>query len=64
MATKKQLVSQEAQEVIHSLIEAVDKCIIDDIRHARFDAAKRDQLLDQLDVLEKVRERLNVRTES
>jgi hypothetical protein len=51
-------VSDECAQLIHSLIMAVDKCIIDDIRHR---PESRDALLDQLDVLEKVRERLNVR---
>ena len=51
-------VSEEAQELIHSLIHSVDKCIIQDIRS---NAAGREALLLQLDVLEKVRERLIVR---
>jgi len=54
-------VSEEAQEVIHSLIADVDKCIIDSIRQERDNPARRDTLLNELDVLEKVRERLNVR---
>ena len=54
----KQPVSEEAQELIHNLIDSVDKCIISDIRS---NAAGREALLLQLDVLEKVRERLIVR---
>lgn len=54
----KQPVSEETQELIHNLIDSVDKCIIADIRS---NAAGREALLLQLDVLEKVRERLIVR---
>ena len=54
-------VSEEAQEVIHSLIDDVDKCIIDDIRSQTGNPARRDELLTQLDVLELMRERFNVR---
>ena len=54
----KQPVSEETQELIHNLIDSVDKCIIGDIRS---NAAGREALLLQLDVLEKVRERLIVR---
>ena len=54
----KQQVSDEAEELIHSLIDSVDKCIISDIRT---NTAGREALLLQLDVLEKVRERLIVR---
>ena len=54
----KQPVSEETQELIHNLIDSVDKCIISDIRS---NAAGREALLLQLDVLEKVRERLIVR---
>ena len=54
----KQPISEETEELIHSLIDSVDKCIISDIRT---NAAGREALLLQLDVLEKVRERLIVR---
>ena len=54
----KQPVSEETEELIHNLIDSVDKCIISDIRS---NAAGREALLLQLDVLEKVRERLIVR---
>jgi hypothetical protein len=52
-------VSDECRELIHSLIEDVDKCIMLDIRNSS--VSNRDGLFDQLAVLEKVRERLNVR---
>ena len=54
----KPALSEECQELIHSLLDDVDKCIIDDIRAL---PASRVGLLYELDVLEKVRERLNVR---
>lgn len=53
-------VTEECLELIHSLIEDVDKCIIDDIRRNH----ERDSALVQLDILEKVRERLNARLDS
>ena len=54
-------VTEECRELIHSLIDDVDKCIIDDIRAH---PAGRVGLLYELDVLEKVRERLNARLDT
>ena len=51
-------VTEECAQLIRSLIEDVDKCIISDIRQH---VAKRDMLLTELDVLERVRERLIAR---
>ena len=50
--------TEDVLEVIHSLIEDVDKCIMLDIRNSS--PSNRDELFGQLAVLEKVRERLNV----
>jgi len=50
--------TKEASEIINTCLDEVDADLINDIRRA---AVSRDALLAQLDVLEKVRERLNVR---
>ena len=55
-------VTDEALELVKEVVEAVDTCIIDDIRLGS--PEDRVKLLHQLDVLEKVRERLNVRVNS
>jgi len=52
-------VTDEALALILEVVDAVDTCIIDDIRLGS--PEDRVRLLNQLDVLEKVRERLNVR---
>ena len=51
-------VQDEVEALIHEIVDYVDACIIDDIRRG---SANRDALLAELDVLEKVRERLSVR---
>lgn len=58
------LTPDEARELLNTCITDVDSALIDAIR--RNDAknyGSREALLSQLDVLEKVRERLNVRFE-
>jgi hypothetical protein len=49
--------TDEALEIVRQIVDEVD----DDLIYAIRVAADRDALLAQLDVLEKVRERLNVR---
>ena len=58
MLTKSQI-SEECQTLIHSLYTEVDGDIIQDIRQGN--AANRHELLHELDVLERVQVRLNVR---
>jgi len=49
--------TDEALEIVRQIVDEVD----DDLIYAIRVATDRDELLAQLDVLEKVRERLNVR---
>ena len=54
-------VSEECQELIHSLLLETDGRIIDEIRRSHDCKPLREKLLNELDVLEMVRTRLIVR---